>query len=554
MHKIPEKGRWFNVNKPVFAVLLFCGMFNAVIGQDLEYLAPVISKYVNRDTGTSLILTQSNHGRFEGNLGIKPYLQAVQIIDAEQPWPPRWYSATPLYTKAMFEKDSAEGFARFDYIVDVKVVSGYFSFYKLLSRPDLKGGPLENPELASYLLLNDKMQCVDTVKTNKKVGNLYFRSISINSKGEKLVSLKRDVHLDLHLYSQNPADTAVHCEVDIIEILDARDSVVFLWNPMDHLDPKLFRIKESLSGRAFGYANTDIIQWTRLTNAEWDYDGNILYSMLLYGIGKISRNDGHLIWQINSTQMPLVTGKDTLQWYHQHDFKYLYETDSTAAYSLYSNGLKAADGSDSISSSGVVFELDKESHAVKGFRYLTPRARFVAAGQGSCDFNIVNGNYLISYGNLKKPLSAGGSFADDFEYGRNDSLYGIYQFPLGINCFKAHRLENFKRPPRPTIVLVGDELVASGENMDSFTWYRLSGDHNTVVEKTGIGSKLKCVDGYTYCVAGKYGMGYSVSVPYLVKKEHHYLMLLLVVCGCILFGFAGMKFLNRNPVNRMSRQ
>lgn len=523
----------------IFALLLICLGSSIAICQDLEYLAPVLSKNAVRDTA-SLILTTGNDAWAEGIPQKKIYTNSVQIIDADQPWPPRWYSATPVYTAEMFRKDTLAGVSRFDWMIDAEIVSGYFSYYKLLSRPLMKDGPLQNVELAAYLLLNDKMQCIDTVKTEKGAENMFYRSLSINSKGERLVGLKKDTYLDLRMYSHIQADSSVHCEIDILEVFDQKGNLLFTWNPMDHLDPKLFRFKELLSGRAYGYSKTDIIQWTRLTNAQWDGDGNIIYSMLLYGVGKISRDDGHIIWQINSNQMPILIGKDTLQWYRQHDFKFLYDTDSSSVYSLYSNGLKGSRGQDSILACGVVFEQNKKTLATRLLKYQYPKVKFVPGGQGGYDYDVKNGNYFISYGNLKNPISPKAEFTENFEYGNNDSVYGIFLMPQFIHCFKAHRLENFARPPRPSIVRNGNELEAIGD-LDGFTWYKMSGPGNTTIEKIGGGRKLRFESGCTYCVAARYGVGYCASLPFSVEKSGPVSMTIICLAGFLFIGLIGIQ-------------
>lgn len=524
----------------ILSVLLLCGALSGLVCQDLEYLVPVISKNAVNDTNTSLILTTGNDNAGYATQQKIPYTNSLQVIDANQPWPPRWYTATPVYTAEMFVKDSSMGLSRFDWIVDAEVVNGYLSFYKLLSHPLIQDGPLQNVELAGYMMLNDKMHCVDTIKTDTGAENMFYRSISVNSKGEKLVGLKKDTHLDLRKYSQNPADSSVHCEIDIIEILDAKGKVIFYWNPVEHLDPRFFRFKETLAGRAFGYGNTDIIQWTRLTNAQWDNDGNILYSLLLYGVGKISRTDGHVMWQINLNQMPIVSGRDTIQWYRQHDFKFLYQTDSSSVYSVYSDGLRNRSGGDSIRTCAVVFELNNNTSKVKVLQYHYPGSKFVADGQGGYDYNRETGDYVMSYGNLKVPISPGKEFTENFEYGKGDSVYGVYEFPQHIHCFRVHRLENFNRPPRPVIVKNGDELQVSGD-MTDFTWYRLSGPHLTKVEKAGTGRTIKFEKGCTYCVAGKYGIGYSVSLPFATEKGKHLPLMFVIVLGCLFAGIIGIK-------------
>lgn len=282
--------------------------------QDLSYITPVICKTKNIDTVTSFILTADNDSRVHNKIQYRPYTNSVQIIDADQPWPPRWFSSTEVYPDENFNMDSAAGIARFDYLQDARIVSGYFSFYKILSRSSKQQVVVDRPEFAAYLLLNDKMECVDTVKSATAMRNIYFHDVSINAKGERLTSVKKDTYLDLRDYSGNQADNCVHCYIDIIEILDSKDSIIFSWNPLYHIDPGLFQFKETLSNPAFGSGNSDIVNWTRLTSVQWDYDGDIIYSLKNLGIGKLSRTDGHVIWQISYNQMPIIAGKDTVQW------------------------------------------------------------------------------------------------------------------------------------------------------------------------------------------------------------------------------------------------
>jgi hypothetical protein len=483
----------------------------------LGYLAPVIGKTPNNDTATCLILTTNFDSRRYSPYQNRPYVKSVQIIDAAQPWPPRWYTATPVYTDDEVRKDTSEGYYRQDNVADAKVVQGFISFFKLLSRPPIIQDSVDQLDLDGFMLLNDKMECVDTVKGNTAFRNLYLHDFSMNLKGEKLLSQRKDSYLDLRDYTGRQADYCRHCEIDVIEVLNAGDSVIFSWNPLDHIAPQLFRFKEHLGNTALA-SNDELINWTRLTSTQWDYDDNILYSMENLGIGKLSYPDGHVIWQVNYNQMPMITGHDTVQWYCQHDFKYLYETDSTAVYSLYSNGLKASHGDSMlVEPCGLLFELNKKTFKIKALRYQHPKSRFITKGQGGYDYES-NGDYVLSYGFLKVTDRDTAAFSSAFEYGHLDSAYCIYQLPKGVICYRAHRLENFKIPPRPVITVKGDELQVKGD-MKEYTWYKLSGPNNTLVEKVGSGSSIKYGTGGVFCVEGKYGIGYAVSTAFSIYKN-----------------------------------
>ena len=215
----------YKVNK---VLKIWCLIITFIVGQSLNYaysqglnfLAPVINRSLNVDTGVSIILTTGDAARFEGAQEEIPYTSSVQIIDADQSWPPRWYTSTPVYTDEMYKKDTSQGRYHLYMLMDVRIVGGYFSFYKILSNPGLSDGPLVNCEFAGYLLLNDKMEAVDTVRSSDAIRNLYFHDLAINAKGERLVNLRKDTYLDLRDYSNDYRDTAVHCNVDYLQILD----------------------------------------------------------------------------------------------------------------------------------------------------------------------------------------------------------------------------------------------------------------------------------------------------------------------------------------------
>jgi hypothetical protein len=498
--------------------------YAALTGRELEYLTPVLNKnpvvkFTMNDTVTSLILTTAHAQRVYSKGQRRPYTNSVQIIDVDQPWPPRWYSSAPVYTDAMYSRDTAEGYSRFDLIEDASVVNGYFSFHKMLSRQTVKKGPeMDHPELSAYLLLNDKMECIDSVGNNRSARTISYHGISVNARGERLVTAKKDTYLDLRDYSGKQSDCCVHCIVDIIEILNSEDSVIFSWNPLYHIDPRLFSYKETLAHPSF--AGGDVIHWTRITTARWDYDGNILYSMKNLGIGKVSVADGHVIWQINTAQMPLISGKDTAQWYNQHDYTFISEKDNSALYSLYSNGLSSVNNDSMIiPPRGVLFEQNKKTEAVKVLRYQHPINKYITEGQGGYSYT-KDGDYVLSYGYLVQPVSKTNEFTDDIEYGRNDTVYAVYQLPQQVTCYKAQKLANFKRPPRPVITQKGDELLATGEDMNDFTWYRLSGNNKTLVDKVGNGNSFKYGAGGTFCVEAKYGIGYAVSKSFTVFSNN----------------------------------
>ncbi len=481
-------------------------IFEPVPQELFLYVPPLIGTMPNTDTGTCFLISTGDFSRDENTPELKPYVSTIQIVDADQPWPPRWYACTPLYSDEMFHNDTLQGLYRFDLMFDAKVEAGHLSFFKILSRQPKGVGQLIAPDLAAYILLDKNLEPFDSISSTTKKRNVYYHDFRINERGEKIIDLRKDTYLDLRDYSGEQKDSAVHCNIDYIQILDANDSILFSWNPLEHIHPDIFEYKETLREKPVGGNNNPLVEWTRLTSALWDYDENLLFSMRKIGIGKISRLDGRVIWAIYHTDIPYIAGKDTLEWYSPHDFNYLYDTETTATYSVYSNGKKGVKYA-----GGVVFEQNKKTHEIKLVKHVTPQSKYVAKGHGNLDYK-KDGSYVMSYGHLFDTDNPE-NFRDDMQYGKNDSVYGIYQTPKGNPIYKAHRLENFPRPPRPEIVLKNGLLEAKGD-MTDWTWYKLSDPDKTTVTSAGTGKSITPEKGITYCVEGKYGIGFSVSRCY----------------------------------------
>ncbi len=328
---------------------------NVLFGQHSLGFLPAVTSDSHKNSDISFILSTGDDSRAIGMKEEVPYLNSIQIVDAHQSWPPRWYTTCPLYTDEMFNADNKADVWNFSYLFDVKIEAGQFAFYKILSKQRKGVGQLIKPDLAGYILLNEKMEAIDTIKSNIAHRNLYYHDFRENRNKERIVDLRKDTYLDLRDYTDEQKDSAIHCNIDVIQILDSNNNVKFTWNPIYHINPELFEFKKVIREKGYAAGNSDLIEWTRLTSATWDYDGNILYSMKNIGIGKISRTSGEVMWQINHNQIPFVSGKEKLEWYNQHDFNYLYDTDSSAFYSLYSNGEENI-----ATAKGIVFERNKK--------------------------------------------------------------------------------------------------------------------------------------------------------------------------------------------------
>ena len=503
-----------STGKILFAAILYLVSFLNAGAQDLLlYLPPVLNENVNKDTTSSLILTTLDLCRFDPKPEKKPYVNSVQIVDADQSWPPRWYVPTPLYTDSMFSVDTANQQMRYEFVLDAKVAGGYYSFFKIVALAKRGESVVNKASMTGYILLDGKMNSVDTIDSRDTKNGVYWRDFRMNEQNEKILAIKADTFIDFRGITGNPADSSVHSEVDIITIKDKDNKVKFAWNPLEHLNPEVFQFKENLKGRTLASNNDELVRWSHLTSALWDKDGNILYSMRYIGLGKISRKDGHIMWHLDNKDLPVISGKDTLNWSSPHDLNVLKTTDTSAIYSLFSCG----DGPGQLAR-GVVFERNTATGNIRLVKYLYPKKKYQAKGQGNCDYNLADGSFVLDYGNFEDSDADPNDFRGFMEYGKKDSIYGSYLLPKWVNASKTHQLNKVNCPPRPVIEQHGKRLEAKGE-MKDWTWFKLEGPDKIAISRVGNGNSIEAVSGDTYCVQGKYGIGYAVSKPFLFQTK-----------------------------------
>ena len=534
-------------------MLLLSSCHVGVDAQDFECLPPVVVKSPGKKVSATFMLSAQDTHRNMEDYNERAYSNSIQIIDANQPWPPIWYTSTPCYSNEMFSKDSAQGINAYNWLLDAKVEHGNLSFFKL--QGFTKNDSIASKPIDGYIVLNKNMDPIDTVSCKIHAQSSYWHDFRINERGERLVDFKIFDVLDLRTVTGQKGDSAVKSQIDFIHILDSANNVIFSWKATDHLDPKVFQFYETLHNKSFIYSSSDgpYIDWSHLTSAIWDYDGNILYSFRWVGIGKISRKDGHLIWHIDYKDLPIISGNDTIEWYSPHDLNLLYDNDTASVYSIFSCGRfsRPMHGfKDSVTTKNarvVIFEINKKTNKIKLVRYLDPNLRYVAKGQGGCDYQD-EANYLISYGqgHCGKQYVDANNFSDAFEW-RHDGIISIFQMPRYVGTWKVHQLTSWPVPSRPKIIFVNKSLHAEGV-MTDWTWYKMTGKNNMDASMAGKGETLTPEHGATYCVVGKYGVGYCVSLPFKVEESYSLPLWLIAVLGCIILITCGIIVFNLSGV------
>ena len=479
----------FRISLSVFLLVLsFCNG----AGQGLEQVPPVLKDvYTMQDSTLSFVFTALDFHQQEIKRPQK-YANCIQIFDADVSWPPRWYYALP-FTNA----DSANNKPVIDAVGDARFQRGRFTFSRV--KKELGKNKGSTGGVAGYIICNQKMEALDTA-TSIPVNTIDPHDFRINEKGERLLMTNIDTVLDISKASGNPADSAVKSSVSIIEVMDSTNKLMFRWNSAAVLGANTMYYPE-IGTRT--YFKQNHLDWSHATAALWDIDGDILYSLRYVGVGKISHRDGHVIWRVDRRDMPLVTGTDTFEFYSQHDLEAISDTGEYSYYSLFSDG-KLPDRI----ASGVTFRVNKLSHEIKPVNKFLPDEPVFSGGAGNYEV-YENGGYLLSYGQYPlKDSTEKYHFFMEFRDGHG-RIRTKYQLPALLFTYKVHKVTN-ERPPRPVITESKSTLQAVGD-MNNWVWYRLSGPNNTLTEKVSEGETFTPKEYGWYCVAGKYGIGWSVS-------------------------------------------
>lgn len=464
--------------------------------QLLDHAVPIgINKndLATSDT-TSFVLTAIDYNFYIGQS--TPYVSTIQIVDAQKPWPPRWFTSAPFNANEYTDAGDAST------LLDASVQNNKLTFFSLL---DIKGNNGDMAHKQAYLSCNTNMMLSDTFTTEQSA--IDGHDFKVSASGEKLFFLPKEKTVDMTGFTHESMDTAVHVFYEEIEIADKGGTIVFHWDPMQKLGLNVsylpYRFAEaSGSGR-------DQYSWSNGNSLAWDEDGNILYSFENIGIGKISRADGHIMWRIDRSKQKINKYSDELSIYLQHSFQVVKASDGSSYYTILSNG-------DSLHPHCIAYQftvrMEKDEPVVKIIKTITPSEDLPNTLGGGNYEESSDGHYVFNYGaywaknpNVGRPV---------FEYGDKTHPLARYTVPYTIICYKVHIYGN-PRPPRPVIKAAGNVLTATG--LKNYKWYKLSGDGLTTVKEVGSGATFQAKDKGVYCVTAKYGIGCSVSETYEVK-------------------------------------
>lgn len=464
--------------------------------QDLDKIGPITLKQGNPPDSISFILTLTDFNFIKGKK-IR-FLSSVQIVDADKPWPPRWFVTSPL--------DSFPGISSREAtpLINASVQNGKTIFYTSIGAKNSSGILMR--ELA-YLFCDTNLIPVDTFSIPEKEVDSHDFKVAAND--NKLYFLGKDTVLNLALAYNNPADTAVILHYELIQIADKTGKLIFNWDPM-----KTLGVQSTFPAyRELGsvISNRKTLDWSHGNSLNWDFDGNILYSLKHIGIGKISSGDGHVIWRIDRNKLRPTALSDSLPMFLQHDFQPVKKNGDEEIYSGPSNG-------DEFFPECRAYQFAVKDSAHYGLIIRVKGAAVTEKGMppsGGGNYDIEpNGNSLVNFGvyGLDDTLNS----KTLFEYrGSDNKLMGIYAMPPITMCYKVHRFTNPK-PHRPAVKVLNGLLIAP-EGLKNYKWYKLSGPELKTVSLASTDPKFKPAEKGFYCLTVKQGIGMAVSKVVEIK-------------------------------------
>lgn len=468
-------------------VLLYC-CFNAQ-AQQLGKIAPVWLTKGKPADSSSFVITTADYSYFKGMP--LAYAPAIEIIDAAQPWPPRWFALHPVDTATDL---STSGMI----ILNADEQAGKFVFFAVIPTG-------ANMNSLAILICNKNMEVVDTFYRQGREIDAHDFKLSEN--GDMMYFNVHDTIADLSKVTHNLADSAVKMVYQSIQIDNKNQTPVFTWNPLQKLGFDAMYLPYRNAPGVMSGNNT--FEWSHGNSLQYDFDGNILFSFKHIGIGKIARTDGHLIWHIDRNNPKANAASDAIPLYLQHDLQVVKDKEGNVLYTVVSNG-------DDEHPVCFVYRFtvkpdSKGNPIIKLLSKIQPAEKTLNTGGGGNFDEQADGVYLFNYGLFKQDSTLKARAL--FEYkdaAKNEPAE--YSIARNIFAYRIHKMAH-GIPERPVVTAKDGLLISTGNNAEK-QWYKLVGKDLQTVEYAGRGQSFKPkTEGY-YCVSVKYGIGWAVSKVY----------------------------------------
>ena len=477
-----------------FLITVAIACYGAADGQSLSKISPVTLKKGSLSDSLSFVLTTLDNNLYKH----KPLLYAsgIQIIDADAPWPPRWYALHSSDT-------SAQNKPTMMLMLNAVYDSGHLRFLTLATDHN-------NTANVAVLACDKQMQTKDTFFAYHKL--IDSHDFLPAADGGMIYFAVHDTVVDIRQAYHDPTEFAVDMLYQTIEIADSKGKSVFSWSPLSALGlDAIYLPYRYTPGVRSGHSSFD---WSHGNSLHYDYDGNILYSFRHIGIGKVSRADGHVIWHIDRNKQRINAQSDSLPIFLQHDMQAVRDPRGQISYTVWSNGDSAHPYCQ-----GFQFTVninDKAEPIVKVLKTISPSENIPGTGGGGNMDVDIYGDYLLNYGLFTQDSTLSERSLFEYKDVRSGKL-GLYQTSPTIFSFRVHTMDGW-RPARPVISLMGTQLYTDIKS-NTLQWYRLSGAGLKTVKYLKESETFTPTENGFYCVASRLGIGWSVSRPFKYTKK-----------------------------------
>ncbi len=440
----------------------------------LEYI-PIISVEITppyNPDGVILLTTKDFHVR---NGAPNTHPSTLQIIDPKEPWPPLFFS----HFDPKYKDIDGYNFQDFRFQPATKQLS----FFRVAP----PGGGS-----SSYVVCDTHFMPLDSFSGSN--GRIDGHDFQLNKKGERLYFSMIDTVLDASSFSGNPGDTAVLTTIEVIEIMNRDNRIVFKWNPLDFIP--IHDTYQKLHDPSSLKPGTNGWDWCHSNSVSFTHDGDIIYSYRQLGVGKIDRETGKLLWKLGG-KTPTIPVPSGGEYYQQHDFREI----APNIYSLFSNG------DEDHASRAIVYSIDEKKLKAEVARIVEPSlASVYSLSMGS--FNISeNGMSVLNYGRYEVLAEKQPSFEiiDSTEVVR-----AVYSTPTLTFPYQVHLVQSWKPGNRPEII--NEKGVLKVDSFHSFIkWFEVKG--NEIVFRSEQFNFSPDHKG-TYIAITEAGFGWMSSKPF----------------------------------------
>lgn len=458
-----------------------CSMYFVCFAQ-LTKLCPISSTVLNSEKlrGVNLLLTTKDFVPVLVPGGKTTRTSTVQLVNAMHPFPPLWYQIGDIKT------DSGGNFMGTTFLLDAQIQDkgGRLTFFG--SYPGAFFGAVTLD--TATLKIVDTLSKYNTYTNDVVMENIDLHDFQTDKDGNKLFANQVQRKINATCLSGLSKDSVRTAVVNDIIILNSKDSIIFKWNPLEHLSACEMNWEYRDASLSYG----DMINWSHVNSVRFANDGNIIYSFRHIGMGKINRKTGAIMWKLggkdtlNSIRLPENAGS-----YLQHDFSQW----KNGLYSVFSNG-----DSSHAYAEGIAYKIDEVNKKATFVNRYRPKPTLFSRALGS--YECINNTCVIDFG-MYKPFSSANSTQEMAHILVDNKLAAIISAPPMNFSYQVHATKWAAIQRRPKVSMKNNVLYSDEKKgLHDYIWYKID---STTAIPVGAGLFFKPLVSGKYVVEAQQG-------------------------------------------------